>query len=87
MNRMRKVTCQIEAEQYQYIESMAKQCGMTVSSYMKRKLLDRTDSVRLQKEAAYIMADLYYLSEQSEDLHLRKKLKENGDRLCQCLKW
>lgn len=87
LNKMKKVTCQIEEEQYQYIESMARQCGMTVSAYMKRKLLDRADSVRLQKEASYIMADLYYLSEQSENLNLRKRLRENGDRLCQCLKW
>lgn len=87
MNKMKKVTCQIEEEQYRYIESIAKQCGMTVSAYLRRKLLDQTDSVRLQKEASYVMADLYYLSEQSENLYLRKKLRENGDRLCQCLKW
>lgn len=87
MSKIKKISIQVTEEEHEYISSQAKQCGMALSAYVKHRALDRTDTVWLQKEASFIMCDLYRLSDLTEDMNMRKNLRKNGERLCQCLRW
>ena len=86
MNKSKKLTISISDNDYQYIKDQSQLCNMSINAYVRRKLLDRTDTIYLQKEATAVMAGLYDLSIKTEDLHARKWLRKYGDDLCHCLK-
>lgn len=83
----KKVSFYLTNEEYEKLLSKANECNCTVNTYIKRKVLDQTDSIRLQNEAALLMTDLYRWSQMTEDLKIRALLTEGGDRICRCLKW
>lgn len=83
----KKVSFYLSDDEYEYLLSKSENCNCTVNNYIKRKALDRTDSIKLQNEAAMLMTDLYRWSQMTEDLQIRSLLVKGGDRLCQCLKW
>lgn len=87
MVKTKKIPIQVTEEEHAYITAQADKCGMALSAYVKHRALDRTDTVRLQKEASSIMCDLYRLSDLTEDMNMRKRLRKDGDRLWQCLRW
>ena len=86
MNRSKKLTITLSDNEYQYIKDQSQICNMSINAYAKRKLLDRTDTIYLQKEATAIMTGLYDLEMKTEDMQVRKRLRKYGDDLCHCLK-
>lgn len=87
MNKTRKITFSLSEDDYQYIKEQSQLCNMSINAYVKRKALDRTDTIYFQKEASEIMARLYDLSVKTEDLYARDQMRKYGDRLCRCIKW
>ena len=83
----KKVSFYLTDEEYENLLSKANECNCTVNTYIKRKALDQTESIRLQNEAALLMTDLYRWSQMIEDLKIRALINDGGDRLCRCLRW
>jgi hypothetical protein len=86
MNRSKKLTITLSDNEYQYIKDQSQICNMSINAYAKRKILDRADTIYLQKEATAVMAGLYDLEMKTEDMQVRKWLRKYGDDLCHCLK-
>lgn len=86
MNSTKKITISLTEDIYQHTKTEAELCDMSMSAYVKRKLTDKSDTIRLQKEAAAVMAKLYDLAVKTEDLYVREQLRKYGDELCRCLK-
>ena len=83
----KKISFYLSDDEYQYLLSQSESCNCSINAYIKRKALDRTDTSKLQKEAALLMTDLYRWSQMTEDLKIRALLNDGGDRLCRCLRW
>lgn len=82
----KRIAISISDKDYVLLEQKAADCNLSINKYIKMKALDETDNVKLRREAAFVMAELYRWSELTEDWVARDYLKEGGDRLCQCLK-
>ena len=87
MSKTKKIIINLSEDDYEYIKTQAELCDMSINAYARRKITDRADTIRVQKEASTVMANLYHLADKTEDLYVRDHLRKWGDELCRCLKW
>lgn len=86
MEKKKRIVFYLTNIEYQEMERKAKECNITINAYAKRKALDEADTVRIKREAAKTMAQLYHWSDLTEDPTAREYLRKGGDQLCRCLK-
>ena len=86
MEKKKRIVFYLTDIEYQRMERKAKECNISANAYAKRKALDEADIVKIKREAAMTMAQLYRWADMTEDLTAREYLRKGGDQLCQCLK-
>ena len=50
----KKISFYLSDDEYQYLLSQSESCNCSINAYIKRKVLDRTDTIKLQKESSII---------------------------------
>ena len=86
MEKKKRIVFYLTDIEYQRMEQKAKECNISANAYAKRKALDEADTVRIKREAAKTMAQLYHWSDLTEDPTAREYLRRGGDQLYRCLK-
>lgn len=86
MNKKTRISYYITDDELYRLQQKATECGLNLNTYAKQCALNETDTLKLQKNAAFVMAELYRVTQLTTDMALREYLKACGDCLCQSLR-